>query len=310
MGRYLVSRVLLIIPTMILVIFIVFAILNITPGNPAQIILGNNADPAAIDALNRELGMDRPPLERFGSYLWGMVQGDFGESYRSGQPVFDEILMKFPTTLILALFAVLVSTVLGVALGIISAVRQYKAVDYTLTVASLIIASMPAFLLALILILVFSFLLRLLPSSGIGTPAHYVLPVVTLALPQAAMLARMTRASMLETMRQDYIRTARAKGADKVRVVVRHALKPAILPIVTLLGMGFALLLGGTLIIEIVFGLPGIGNVIMTAVKMKDTPVILAAAILLTLLYKLIMLLVDIIQAYIDPRLKLEGGAR
>lgn len=304
MLRYITKRVLLIIPTLLVVIFIIFAILNITPGDPGRIILGVDASQEAVDDLNRELGVDRPMLERFGRYILDALRLDFGESYRSREPVFNEILRKFPTTLKLAVASLVVMTLVGIPLGIISAVRQYSVLDYSLTVSSLILASMPSFFLALLLIMLFSVVLGILPSSGIGTPAHYVLPVITLALPSAAFLARMTRTSMLETMRQDYIRTARAKGASKERVITRHALKAALLPVLPVLGMNFAATLGGALITEVVFGLPGIGSIIQTATQMKDTPVILACALLLAVIFKVTMLFVDVLQALIDPRLK------
>lgn len=304
MLRYIIGRLLLIIPTLILVIFIIFSILNITPGDPARIMLGMDAPAEAVEELNHQLGLDRPMIERFVKYIAGVIHFDFGTSYRTGAPVFNDIFAKFPTTLKLAVCSVIVSALLGIPLGIISAVRQYSLLDYSLTVISLFLASMPGFFLALILILIFALWLGLLPSNGIGTMRHYILPVFTLALPTAALLARMTRTSMLETMRQDYIRTAKAKGASKMRVIVRHALKPSLLPIIVVLGMNFAYLLGGALIIEIVFGLPGIGNIIINAVQMKDTPVIMAVAVFMAVLYKLIMLVVDIIQVIIDPRLK------
>ncbi|MET3288610.1 UNVERIFIED_CONTAM: peptide/nickel transport system permease protein [Brevibacillus sp. OAP136] len=304
MLRYTMGRILHIIPTLIVVIFIIFFILNVVPGNPGRVILGKDADAKAVAALNHELGMDRPMLERFGTYLLDVSKLDFGNSYRSGRPVFEEILAKFPTTLTLALLAVVAMSIIGIPLGIVSAVKQYSALDYSLTVTALLLASVPGFFLALVLILIFSLGLGILPSMGAGTPLHYVLPVITLALPNAAFLARLIRTSMLETMRQDYIRTAKAKGAGKLRVIMRHALKPALMPIITILGMTFAWLLGGALIIEMIYGLPGIGNIIIKAVHMKDTPVIMAVTIFLAVLYKLIMLAVDIIQAVVDPRLK------
>jgi peptide/nickel transport system permease protein len=304
MLKYVLTRILLIVPTLAVVIFMIFCILSITPGDPAKIILGQNARPEAIAELHETLGLDRPLLERFGRYMLDILRFDFGTSYRTQAPVFEDILIKFPTTLRLAAFSIFFSALLGIPLGIISAVRQYSVLDYSLTVTSLALASIPSFFLALLLILLFSLLLAVLPSTGVGTPAHYVLPVATLTLPSAAYLSRMTRTSMLETMRQDYIRTAKAKGADKRRVITHHALKPALMPIVTLLGMSFAGLLGGALIIEVVFGLPGIGNLILTAVKNKDAPVVQAATIFLAVLYKLIMILVDMLQAASDPRLK------
>lgn len=304
MLRYTVGRILHIIPTLIVVIFIIFFILNVVPGNPGRVILGRDADAKAVAELNHELGMDKPMLERFGTYLLDVSRLDFGDSYRSGRPVFEEILAKFPTTLTLALLAVVAMSIIGIPLGIVSAVKQYSALDYSLTVTALLLASVPGFFLALVLILIFSLGLGILPSMGAGSPLHYVLPVITLALPNAAFLARLIRTSMLETMRQDYIRTAKAKGAGKLRVITRHALKPALMPIITMLGMTFAWLLGGALIIEIIYGLPGIGNIIIKAVQMKDTPVIMAITIFLAVLYKLIMLAVDIIQVVVDPRLK------
>ncbi len=305
MLRYVVNRVLLIIPTIIVVIFLIFFILNIVPGNPGRTILGQDATEEAVAALNHELGMDRPMLERFGRYLLDVVRLDFGESYRSREPVFDDILQKFPTTLLLSLLAIVGMSVIGIPLGIVSAVRQYSILDYSLTVSSLLLASMPGFLLALMLILIFSLKLGILPSTGAGSVRHFVLPVLTLSLINAAPLARLTRTSMLETMRQDYIRTARAKGAGQKRIITHHALKPALIPIITVLGMNFAWLLGGALITEMIFGLPGIGNIIIRAVQMKDVPVIMATAVFLAVLYKLIMLAVDIIQAVVDPRLQL-----
>jgi len=304
MLRYILSRVLLIIPTLVVVILLIFFILNIVPGDPGRIILGQDADQAAVDALNHQLGLDRPLMARFGTYLLGVARLDFGESYRSGRPVFEEILAKFPTTLALALLAIVTMSILGLPLGILSAVRQYSILDYSLTVGSLLLASMPGFFLALMLILVFSLKLGLLPSMGSSSLLHYVLPVFTLALPNAAYLARIMRTSMLETLRQDYIRTAKAKGADQGRVITRHALKPALMPLITVLGMNFAWLLGGALITEMIYGLPGIGSIIVKAVRMQDVPVIMAVAVFLAVLYKLIMLAVDIIQAVVDPRLK------
>ncbi|GED70050.1 peptide ABC transporter permease [Brevibacillus reuszeri] len=304
MLRYTIGRILHIIPTLIVVIFIIFFILNVVPGNPGRVILGKDADAKAVAELNHELGMDRPMLERFGTYLLDVSKLDFGDSYRSGRPVFEEIFAKFSTTLTLALLAVVAMSIIGIPLGIVSAVKQYSVLDYSLTVTALLLASVPGFFLALVLILIFSLGLGILPSMGAGSPLHYVLPVITLALPNAAFLARLIRTSMLETMRQDYIRTAKAKGAGKLRVIMRHALKPALMPIITVLGMTFAWLLGGALIIEIIYGLPGIGNIIIKAVHMKDTPVIMAVTIFLAVLYKLIMLAVDIIQVVVDPRLK------
>ncbi|MBQ7283347.1 MAG: ABC transporter permease, partial [Oscillospiraceae bacterium] len=232
----------------------------------------------------------------------GVLQLDFGESYRSGKPVFDVLLPKFPTTLKLAILSVIATALLGIPLGIISAVRQYSKLDIGLTVSSLVLASVPGFWLSLMMILFFSVLLGILPSTGYTTWQHYVMPVLSISVPAAAYQARITRNQMLETMRQDYIRTAKAKGADKQRIIWKHALKNTLMPVVTTLGMRFATMLGGSMITELIYGLPGIGNEILNAITMKDTPVILGSTIFLGALFMIIMLMVDIIYAYIDPR--------
>lgn len=303
MVKYALKRMLLLIPMLILVIFVVFFILNITPGNPGQIILGQNARPEAIEALNESLGVNKPLMERFFNYLWNVLHLDFGTSYRTGAPVFQDILIKFPVTLKLAIYSIILSTIVGIPVGIISAVKEYSVLDYSLTFSSLFLASMPSFFLAMVLILFFSLFLGILPSTGMGTPAHYILPVVTLMLPTAAYFSRFTRTSMLETMREDYICTAKAVGASPRQIIIKHALKPTLLPVVTILGMYFAGLLGGAIITEVVFGLPGIGNLVLTAVKTKDAPTVEAATVFLAVLYQVIMFVVDILQAAIDPRL-------
>lgn len=312
MLRYARNRILMIIPTLIVVIFLIFFILNITPGDPGRIILGTTAPQESVDALNHELGADLPFFTRFANYMKGVVTLDFGNSYRTQKPVFEEIFEKFPVTLELAVISLFFSALIGIPLGIISAVKRYSALDYSLTVTSLFFASIPSFFLALLMILLFSLKLGWFPTSGYGGGrlSYFVLPSLTLILPSAAMLARMTRTSMVEVLREDYIRTAKAKGAGQKRVITVHALKPAILPIITILGMSFAGLLGGALITEIVFGLPGIGSAILTAAKMKDAPMIMASAIFLALIYKVTMLVVDIIQAGIDPRLKVRFTRR
>ena len=304
MWRYVLKRLVVIIPIILLVIFIVFYILNITPGEPARIILGKDAPPEAYEDLNEQLGLNDPFLVRYLNYVKGIFKLDFGESYRSRKPVFDEIFPRFPTTLMLAMLTVTVTTLIGVPLGIISAVRQYSPLDISLTVGSLIIASVPGFWLGLMLILLFSLKLGWLPSSGIGSLKHFVLPVMAAALPSAAFQARITRNQMLEAMRQDYIRTAKAKGASRGRIISRHALKNAMLPVITMVGMSFAGSLGGSMITEIVFGLPGIGNHIVMAIKSKDVPVVMGATVFLATLFMIIMLAVDLLYAFINPQIR------
>lgn len=304
MHRYIIRRLLLIIPTLLLVIAVVFFILNITPGDPARIILGQNATQEAVDSLNETLGLNRPLWQRYLSYLGGIVRLDFGDSYRDGQPVMAELLIKFPTTLKLALLSSITSIVLGIPLGILSAVKEHSALDITLTVSAMFLASMPSFWLGLMLILIFSLNLRLLPTSGIGGIEHYIMPVLTQSLASAAFMSRMTRATMLETMRQDYIRTAKAKGASPQRIIWKHAIKNALMPVITMVGMSFASMLGGSMIVEVVFGLPGVGQHILQAIRMKDLPVVMGSTVLLATLFMLIMLAVDLVYAFIDPRIK------
>ncbi len=312
MSRYIIRRLLLIIPTTLLVVLLVFLIMNITPGDPGRMILGvgQGVTQEAVDALNHSLGMDRPVMERYVTYIWNILHLDFGLSYHSRQPVLDTLVKSFPITFQLAFLSILVTVVVGIPLGIISAARRYSVLDGTLTVVALVVASVPGFWLGIMLILIFSLKLGLLPTSGIGTLKHYVLPVLTLALPNAAFLLRITRVTMLETLRQDYIRTARAKGASEKRVIFRHALKNTLLPVVTTLGLSFANLLGGAIVVEAVFGLPGLGEVILDALVLKDVPVVMASIILIAVLFMLIVLAVDILYAYIDPRIKAQFGGR
>lgn len=304
MYKYVLKRLLAIIPMLLLIILIIFYILNITPGDPAAIILGKDAPPEAVGQLRTELGLDKPFFQRYFNYIADAAKLDFGDSYRTRKPVFDEILPKFPTTLKLAILSIVASAIIGIPLGILSAVRQYSRLDISLTVGSLVLASVPGFWLSLMLILLFSSILGILPSSGIGSYKNYILPVLTMALPSAAFMSRITRNQMLETMRQDYVRTAKAKGASKQRIIWKHALKNALMPVITMLGMSFAGLLGGSMITEIVFGLPGVGVTIVTAIKMKDVPLIMSSTIFLATLFMIIMLIVDLIYAYLDPRIK------
>ncbi|XFA99156.1 ABC transporter permease [Candidatus Izemoplasma sp. B36] len=304
MTRYVLKRLLYIIPMLLLIVLIVFLILNITPGNPGRIMLGPNAEQYLVDELNESLGMNKPVLQRYLDYVLGIFKLDFGFSYRTQEPVFEEILGNFPTTIKLAVFSVIVSAFIGIPLGIISATKRYSAMDISSTVSALFLASIPEFWLGLIMMLIFSLKLGVLPAGGIGSIDHYILPVLTLSLPTAAYLLRITRTIMLEILREDYIRTAKAKGASNQRIIFKHAIRNALLPIITQLGIRFAYLLGGTLIVEAVFGMYGVGTVILRAMQLKDIPIIMGSTILLATLFMLIMLIIDLMYAYIDPRIK------
>lgn len=304
MHRYIIKRLLLLIPTLIGVVVIVFSIMELMPGTPGRLILGSFAPQEAVDLLNHELGYDRPYVTRFIDYVAKAVRGDFGNSYNSRKPVSSEIFGRFPTTLKLAVISVVFSAIIGIPIGILSAVKQYSSVDVISTAMAMFLAAIPSFWLGLILMIFFSLRLRWLPVTGIGTVMHYILPTITMCLPGSASLIRMTRTTMLETIRQDYIRTARAKGASENRVVLNHALKNALLPVITSLGMRFGVMLGGTILIEAVFGMPGLGTLVVTSIRQKDIPQVMGTVIFLAVIFCLIMLAVDLIYAYIDPRIK------
>lgn len=304
MIKYIIKRLLAVIPTLLFIIFVVFFILNITPGDPGRIMLGTTATQEQVDMLNESLGVNRPLLVRYVDYIWDALHGDFGTSYTFNVPVTQVLMPKFPTTLKLAVLSVFFSALLGIPLGILSAVKKHSLIDNGLTVLALFLASVPGFWLGLMLMLLLSLWLGLLPSSGVGTWQHYVMPVMTLALPSAAFISRLTRTTMLDTMNQDYIRTAKGKGAGDGRVIFGHALRNAMIPVVTQLGMNFAGLLGGAMITEIVFGLPGFGNAIVAAIKAKDVPLTMFAVVFLSTTFMVIMLIVDLIYAFIDPRIK------
>lgn len=304
MYKYVFKRLVLLLPIVLGVTFIVFSIMSLTPGDPARLILGTSAPQEAIDQLNHELGYDQPFLQRYINYIVNAVQGDFGNSYRTNKPVFNEIFSRFPTTLKLAILGVLTSIIIGIPIGILSAVKQYSTLDIISTTAAMLMASVPGFWLGLMLIVLFSLKLKCLPSNGIDSVSCFILPTITLAMPSAANIIRMTRSTMLETIRQDYIRTARSKGATERTVIWKHALRNALLPVITVVGMDFGALLGGTILVESVFSIPGLGMLMLTAIRMKDIPQVMAAVLFLATLFCIIMLLVDLIYAYIDPRLR------
>lgn len=222
----------------------------------------------------------------------------------TARPVFEEIFVRFPVTLKLALTSIALVILIGIPIGILSAVKQYSFLDVISTVSAMLMASIPGFWLGLMMILLFSLHLGWLPSNGIGSFSHYIMPTIALALPIAAEVLRMTRSTMLETIRQDYIRTARSKGATEKIVIWRHALKNALLPVITVIGSEFGGLLGGTILIESVFAIPGLGSLVVNSIRTKDVPQVMAATLFIALIFCVVLLLVDIAYAYIDPRVK------
>ena len=302
---YVIKRLLLIIPIMLAVSFIVFTIMSLTPGDPARIILGPEAPQEAVDQLNTELGFDRPFLYRFANFIIGAVtRFDFGFSYRTSIPVVEEVRARVPVSMRVAFNAILLATAIGIPLGIVSAVKQYTFIDNMSRVMGIFLASVPAFWLGLMLIYVFSLRLGIFPTSGIGSWRNYVLPMVTLALPYSGIQLRFTRSAMLETIRQDYIRTVRAKGVPEGIVIFSHALKNALLPIITIIGVSFGGLLGGAVLTESIFTLPGLGTMIVSGIRTKDIPIVMGGTLFFAMMFGIIMLVVDLLYAFVDPRIK------
>jgi len=304
MARYVFKRILMMIPVLLGISFIIFAILSFSPGDPVMMMLGDNPDPQAYAELTRELGLDKPFFVQYFNYIASALKGNFGKSWITKIPVFDEILARFPTTFYITVGAICLKVLIGVPIGVISAVKQYSIVDNVGMVLTLIFASMPTFWLGLILILVFSLYLGVLPAVGAESWQNFVLPCVTLAIGSAATLVRMTRSTMLEVIRQDYIRTARAKGASERVVIYKHALRNALLPVITIVGLNFGVMLGGTMVIESLFAMPGLGTNTITAIRMKDRPMVMASVLYVAFLAGVINLLVDLAYAYVDPRVK------
>lgn len=304
MLRYIRRRLLMIIPVILGVSFLIFFIMNFTPGDPAIMILGEGASPEAYDALRQEMGLNDPFFIRYFRYVGNAMKGDFGSSYRTGIPVFQEVATRLPYTLKLALISTLISIVIGIPIGVLSAVKQYSATDNVALGASLLLTSMPGFWFGMMLILLFSLKLKLLPSLGAESWSHFILPSAAAASSTCASLIRMTRSTMLEVIRQDYIRMARAKGAKERTVVFGHALRNALLPVVTIIGVNFGLALGGTIVIEQVFAIPGLGQLMINSIRAKDTPMVIASIMFVAMIASIINLIVDIVYTYIDPRLR------
>lgn len=304
MLKYISKRIIYLIPVLIGIVFLVFTIMYFSPGDPAKLILGDRAPEEQVAALRHELGLDLPYYQQLFNYIKNTIHGDFGNSYQLRMPVWDIIKLRFPLTLQLTTFTMLIAVLIGVPVGILSAVKQYSVIDAFSVIFALLMASIPAFWLGMLLMLLFSLNLGWLPSSGYEGVKWLILPSITLGFINCATIMRMTRSSMLEVVRQDFIRTARAKGATEKRVIFRHALKNAIIPVITVVGTAFGSSLGGAVVTETVFGLPGMGTQIITAIRQKDNPVVLASVIVIALAFSLVNLIVDILYTYVDPRIR------
>lgn len=304
MHKYILRRLLLLIPVLLGVSFVVFTIMYFTPGDPATIILGERAPAEEVQALREQMGLNQPYIVRFFDFLKGVATGDLGRSYTTKRPVVEEILARFPATLQLSAAAMFIAVVLGIPIGIVSATKQYSAFDMGFMIFALVGVSMPNFWQGLMMVLFFSIVLNWLPSSGYGTLWHLIMPALTIGTSAMALITRMTRSSMLEVVRQDYIRTARAKGLSERVVINRHALKNALIPIVTVVGLQFGYLLGGAVLTETIFSWPGVGRLMVDAIRQKDFPVVQGGVLLLAVTFSFVNLVVDILYAYIDPRIK------
>ncbi len=293
------------IPVLLGVSFVIFGMLFFAPGDAADAILGDMATPADKQLFREQQGLDKPFLVQYLRYMKGVVfEGDLGTSYVTRQPVTDEILQRFPATLKLSALSVLLAVIIGISVGIISATRQYSFIDQFATSISMIGVSMPNFWQGMMLIIVFAVWLRWFPPSGFSTPMHWVLPVVTVGTNASANIMRMTRSSMLEIVRQDYIRTARAKGQSERVVIWKHALKNALIPIITVVGLSFGRQLGGAVLTESIFSIAGVGKLMVDAIKLKNFPMVQGGVLFIAFVMSLVNLLVDILYSFADPRIR------
>ncbi len=307
MLRYILKRLLWIIPVMLGVLIVVFTISYFTPGDPVTALLGANYTEEAYAQKSAELGLDKPYIVQLGNYVWKLVtKGDMGTSYSTKLSVSAEIAKRFPITLKLGILSVIFTTVVGVSIGLISVKKQYSITDYSVTTVSLILAAVPSYVFALLAVLFFALKLRWLPASNIDHWYSWILPVLSNSIGGIAVVVRMTRTSMLEIIRQDYIRTARAKGLQERSITRKHALKNALIPVVTIIGIQMSLMMGGSIIVESIFAIPGLGSYIMAGINGRDYPVINGVVLVLSLIVCVLNLLVDITYAIIDPRIKLQ----
>lgn len=293
------------IPVLIGVSFVIFSMLYFAPGDAADVILGDQATLADKQLFRAQNGLDKPFLVQYVNYMKGVVlRGDLGTSYVTRQPVTNEIIARFPTTLRLSALSVALAVVIGISVGIISATRQYSFIDHFATSLSMIGVSMPNFWQGMMLIIVFAVWLRWLPPSGFSTPLHWILPAVTVGTNASASIMRMTRSSMLEIIRQDYIRTARAKGQTERVVIMKHALKNALIPIITVVGLSFGRLLGGAVLTESIFSIAGLGKLMVDAIKLKNTPMVQGGVLFIAFVMSIVNLVVDVLYSFVDPRIR------
>ena len=304
MGRYLVRRLLLTIPVLLGVATLVFALIHLVPGDPAQAMLGEGAAEEEVVRLRTALGLNRPLLAQYGTFLAGLVRGDLGKSFRYNTPVTQQIREKLPNTALLAVAAMGVAIAFAIPLGIIAAVYQGRAPDHVAMTVALAGISMPNFWLGPLMAILFAVYLGWLPVSGSGSPAHLVLPAVTLGAALSAILARMTRASLLEELRELYVLAARARGLSGARAVLRHAFRNSLIPVVTIIGLQFGAVLTGTIITETIFAWPGLGRLLIQAINYRDYPLVQGCILFISVTYVAMNLLTDLTYGLLDPRIR------
>jgi len=304
MLQYVIKRLLSTIPVLIGISLLLFFMLRMLPGDPAQVLAGQMATPDEVELIRHQLGLDRPVHVQYAFFLGRLARFDLGRSARTQNPVTEEIWARLPNTMLLAVVAITLACLFGIPAGIISAVRPYTWIDYVVTSTAIFGISMPVFWLGLMLVVVFAVWLQWLPAGGTGSWRHVILPSFTLAAFVVAFIARMTRSSMIEVLSQDYTTTARSKGLKEQVVVIKHALKNALIPIITVIGLQFGMLLGGAVLTETVFAWPGVGRLIVDSILARDYPMIQGAILVFGLLYILVNLVVDLLYAYVDPRIR------
>ncbi|WP_155973384.1 ABC transporter permease [Paenibacillus sp. Leaf72] len=304
MFNYVLKRLLQMIPTLIGVSLLSFIVLQLVPGDPAELVAGLDASPEEVQIIRERLGTDRPLYEQYIDYNWQLLQGDFGTSLRSDNPVLQEIMERFPSTVKLTILATLVTVVIGLFSGIIAATKPGSARDHAAMAFSLFGISMPVFWLGIILILIFAYYIPILPSGGSSELKHFVLPALVLGISSAAVLARLTRSSILEVINQDYIRTAKAKGVRQWLIIYKHALKNAFVPIITVIGMEIGNLLGGAVLTETVFSMNGLGRYIIQSIQFRDYSAVQGSILFVALIFVIVNLLVDLCYAAVDPRIR------
>ncbi len=314
MLKYIVKRILYLIPILLGVSAIIFALKTITPGDPARQILGNEASEEQVQAKREELGLNDPVVVQYLRYIGGIVTGgDFGDSYRTGEPVLSEIVPRLWTSAKITFGAVIIGAAVGVLLGIISALKKYTWADSLVLVISMFFQSVPEFVVALVLIMIFAVNLHLLPATGLESWQGYIMPMLCIGLSSVAGYTRITRSSMLEVLGEDYIRTARAKGQSESNITVHHALRNAMIPVAQSVGTNLGNAIGGGMVLETVFGVPGVGKYIVDSITQRNYPSVLGGALIIAMVLTVINLIVDVSFVLIDPRLKttiISGGAK